>query len=429
MEEEHSLLSEEIRRVYRPRIIDGMLSEKLSAFGGVLITGPRFCGKSWTGFKHSASAFFLGDDHINELALMDPHAVLKGGYPRLVDEWQDVPILWDIARRNIDFGLRKGMYIFTGSSLPSVDKTRHTGIGRFARLEMRTMSLYESGDSSGAVKLSELFSTGTTDIVQSELNYQKAVSLICRGGWPGALGVDDENAIQLSYDYISSVRKLDSARIDGRKRNAAIMELIMRSLARNNATTAKASVIAHDIRENSGEVSEQTVRSYIEYLKKICIIEEQPPWHPLLRSRIRIRTSPVRHFTDPSLAAAVLGARPEMLWKDTKTAGFLFESLCYRDLSVYASAIGGRVFHYRDNSDLEVDAVIELQDGRWGAVEVKMGRSQFDKAASNLIRMKEKMVEAEYREPSFMMILNATGGVARTRPDGVVEAPIGCLGP
>ena len=429
MEEEQSLMFEEIRRTYRPRIIDKAISEKLSAFRGVLITGPRSCGKSWTGLKHSSSAFFLGDEYTNNLASMDPRTVLKGEYPRMVDEWQDVPILWDIARRNIDFGLRKGMYIFTGSSLPPLDKTCHTGIGRFARLQMRTMSLYESGVSSGAVKLSELFSTGRTDVVHSRLNYQKAVALICRGGWPGALGLDDEKAIRMSYDYINSITELDSAKIDGRKRSVAITELILRSLARNNATSAKVSVITADMRDNSGDISEQTVRSYIEFLKKIYIIEEQPAWHPSLCSRVRIRTSPVRHFTDPSLATAVLKAGPEILWKDTKTTGFLFESLCYRDMSVYASALGGHVFHYRDNSDLEVDAVVELEDGRWGAVEVKMGRSQFDKAAANLIRMKEKMTAAGAPDPSFMMILNATGGAANIRPDGVVEVPIDCLGP
>ena len=429
MEKEQARMSEEIRRNYRPRIIDREISEMLSIFGGVLIAGPRSCGKSWTGLKHSNSAFFLGDENTSDLASMDPQAVLTGEYPRLIDEWQDVPKLWDLARRNIDFGLRKGMYIFTGSSLPPLDKTRHTGIGRFARLQMRTMSLYESGSSNGGVKLSELFSAGRTDVVRSGLDYQKAVALICRGGWPGVLEIDDEKAMRVPYEYINSIAELDTARIDGVKRNAAIMKLVLRSLARNNATSAKASVITADISEIGGDVSEQTVRSYIEFLKKIYIIEEQPPWHPSLRSRIRVRTSPVRHYTDPSLAAAALGANPKTLWKDTKTTGLLFESLCYRDLSIYASAIRANVFHYRDNSDLEVDAVIETGGGDWGAVEVKMGRNQFDKAAANLIRMKNKMVEAGCREPSFMMILNATGGVANTRPDGVVEVPIDCLGP
>jgi predicted AAA+ superfamily ATPase len=429
MEEQQHPGAEEIRHTYRPRLMDDEVSGLLSAFGGVLITGPRFCGKSWTGLIHSNSAFFMGDEYTNELASLDPKTVLKGEYPRLIDEWQDVPVLWDIAKRNIDFGSRKGMYIFTGSSLPPLDRTCHTGIGRFAAVEMRTMSLFESGDSSGAVNLSDLFLTGRTDTARSGLNYQKAVALICRGGWPATLEMDDETAIKMSYVYIDSIKKLDSARIDGRKRSAAITELVLRSLARNNATPARASVIAADIKATGGEISDQTVRDYIEFLKKIYIIGEQPPWHPSLRSALRIRTSPIRHFTDPSLAVAVLGARPETLWKDTKTTGFLFESLCYRDLSVYASAIKGRVFHYRDNSGLEADAIIELDGGKWGAVEVKMGRTQFDKAAANLIRLKEKMMDAGHSEPSFMMILNATGGVAHTRPDGVVEVPIDCLGP
>jgi predicted AAA+ superfamily ATPase len=346
-----------------------------------------------------------------------------------VDEWQDVPKLWDLARRNIDLGNKKGMYIFTGSSVPPFGKTYHTGIGRFARLRMRPMSLYESGNSNGAVKLSELFDTGKAVNALSSMNYPKILNLICRGGWPGSLELDDTRAIDTSYDYIDSVITMDTSRVDGKKRSNTIMELILGSLARNNATSVSIPTITADISGTGGKISDQTARSYIDVLKKLFVIEEQDAWHPSIRSRTRIRTSPVRHFSDPSLAAATLGARPDVLMKDLRTAGFLFESLCYRDLSVYASAIGGRVFHYRDDSDLEVDMVIQLDDGRWGAAEVKLGTFDFDKAASNLIRMKNKMVASGAAEPSFLMTLNATGGGSYMRPDGIAEVPIDCLGP
>jgi len=371
----------------------------------------------------------MGYEGTTELASLDPQSALEGEFPHLVDEWQEVPELWDHARRNIDMGNRKGMYIFTGSSTPPLEKTQHTGIGRFATMEMRTMSLFESGNSNGAVSLSGLFDTGKTEIVRSEINYQKIIDLICRGGWPGALGLDNETAVSIPYQYIKSIINMDMSRIDGRRRSRTTVETVLKSLARNNATLVGNSVLIEDIRSSGISITDPTLRSYLDVLKKLYLIEEQSAWHPSLRSRTRIRTMPKRHFTDPSLAAAVLGARPDILSNDTRTAGFLFESLCYRDMSVYALALGGRVFHYRDNSDLEIDQIIQLDDGRWGAAEVQMGTSDSDGAAANLIRMKEKMIEAKVREPSFLMILNVTGVAAHTRPDGVVEIPIDCLGP
>ncbi|MCL2032118.1 MAG: DUF4143 domain-containing protein [Methanomassiliicoccaceae archaeon] len=429
METKRPPLPEDIRSIYRPRIIDAAISRELSAFGGVLITGPRSCGKSWTGLMHSRSATFMGYGNINKLAMLEPQSALEGEYPHLVDEWQDVPELWDTARRNIDFGNRKGMYIFTGSSVPQLEKTRHTGIGRFARVEMRTMSLFESGSSSGTVKLSEVFDTGKAEIARSGMDYRKIVNLICKGGWPGALGLDDEAAMSIPYQYMKSVTSTDMLQFDGKRRSTTTAKTVLMSLARNNATLAGDSTLATDIRNTGTAISYPTTANYVDALKKLYIIDEQAAWHPSLRSRIRIYTSPKRHFTDPSLAAAVLGARPDILYRDPNAAGFLFESLCYRDLSVYASSMGGSVFHYRDNSDLEVDAVVQLSDGRWGAAEVKLGASEFDKAASKLTAFGKKMTMAGAPEPSFLMILNATGGAAHTRPDGVAEVPIDCLGP
>ncbi|MDR3283520.1 MAG: DUF4143 domain-containing protein [Candidatus Methanoplasma sp.] len=429
MAEKQPSPSKEMRDLYRPRIIDARISEKLHAFGGVLITGPRSCGKSWTGISHSKSAIFVGDEDNNRFAALNPQSALDGEHPHLVDEWQDVPKLWDVARRNIDLSHKKGMYIFTGSSVPPSEKTLHTGIGRFARMHMRTMSLFESGDSNGSVGLSALFDTGRADNAPSKIDYQQAVRLMCRGGWPGALGVDDASAIGMSYDYIDSIVNLDMSRVDGKRRNRATAELLIKSLARNSASSASISTVVADVQDAEAKISDLTVRSYLEALKKLFIIEEQTAWHPSLRSRTRVRTSPKRHFTDPSLAAAALGARPGILLKDVRTAGLLFESMCYRDLCVYASASGGRVFHYRDNAGLEADAVVQLDDGRWGAVEVKLGTFDFEKAAANLIRLKNKMAAAGAEEPSFLMILSASGGGARTRPDGVAEVPADCLGP
>jgi len=427
MESEQSV--SDMRSRYRPRIVDALVSKELEAFGGILITGPRSCGKSWTGMNHSRSAAFIGYGNTTELASIDPQAALEGEFPHLVDEWQEVPVLWDHARRNIDMSSKKGMYIFTGSTAPPMERTRHTGIGRFATLEMRTMSLFESGDSSGSVSLLDLFDTGMAETVRSGIDYRKMINLICRGGWPGALGLDDETAIRIPYQYMRSITEMDMSRIDGKRRSRSTVKTILGSLARNNATLAGNSKLAEDIRSSGITISEPTLRSYLDVLKKLYVIEEQDAWNPSLRSRTRIRTAPKRHFADPSLAAAVLGARPDILRNDPETAGFLFETLCYRDMSVYALPMNGHVFHYRDSSGLEVDQIIRLDDGRWGAAEIKIGMSGFGKAAANLARLKEKMISSGVGAPSFLMILNATGTAAHTRPDGITEVPIDCLGP
>ncbi|MDR0523603.1 MAG: DUF4143 domain-containing protein [Candidatus Methanoplasma sp.] len=429
MTEEYGNLHREMRESYRPRVIDSMISDKLSVYGGVLITGPRSCGKSWTALNMSKSAIFLGDKGSNRFAELNPQIALEGERPRLIDEWQDVPNLWDVARRNIDLSGGKGMYIFTGSSLPPLESTSHTGIGRIARMQMRTMSLFESGASSGAASLRSLFESGGIPRSPSRMDYPEAVRLICRGGWPRALNLDDGEAVGMSYDYLESVTGLDLSRVDGKRRSQTTAGLLLRSLARNSASPASIPTIAGDIRDAGTDISAPTIRGYIDALKKLFVIEEQPAWHPSLRSRTRVRSSPKRHFTDPSLAAAALDAKPEILMRDTRTAGLLFESLCYRDLSVYASAIGGRVFHYRDDSGLEADAIVELDDGRWGAAEVKLGPFEFDKAAANLVRLKEKMIAAGAAPPSFLAILSASGGAAHMRPDGIAEVPMDCLGP
>jgi predicted AAA+ superfamily ATPase len=417
-----------MEKEYRTRLVDSKLNILLSVFGGVLITGPKWCGKSWTASNRAQSEIFIDVPENKQRALLLPAAVLEGKTPRLIDEWQDAPNLWDAARRVIDEKHRPGLFLFTGSAVPP-EQTSHTGTGRFARLRMWPLSLYESGDSNGGISLADLFEHGAIRPCASEMNFEKAIRLICKGGWPAAFWISDEAALHIPQEYVNMVVHEDVSRADGVKRDAGLAALLLRSLARNSATSVKATKLKADIEEREdATLSEQTIRSYYEALKRIFVIDEQDAWAPSLRSRSRLRVAPKRHFADPSLAAAVLGASPAKLMEDVKTAGFLFESLCYRDFSVYMGVMDGRVFHYRDKDDLEADAILELPDGRWGAVEVKLGTFEFDAAASNLLRLKKKLAE-ETRPPSFLAVVTASGGIAFTREDGVSIIPIDCLKP
>jgi predicted AAA+ superfamily ATPase len=416
------------KKDYRPRIVDKLLSENLKAFGGVLITGPKMCGKTWTGLNQAASSIFLDDEDNIQRALLTPELVLEGENPRLIDEWQLTPKLWDKARRSIDKKHKSGLYIFTGSAVPA-SETMHTGTGRFTHMKMRPMSLFESGDSTGAISLSTLFDGKPIEPIDSDIDFTKIIHLICRGGWPATLWVDESSALKIPQGYLEMIIESDISRIDGINRNSAKVRLLIRSLARNTATMAGSSTLLGDICENESQetISMESIDNYLNALRQIFIIEDQQAWLPSMRSRTRIRTSPKRHFIDPSLSAAAMGASPELLIKDPKTTGFLFESLCYRDLSVYAGAIDGKVYHYHDEKDLEADSIIQLDDGRWAAVESKLGSFEFDDAAGHLLRLKEKM-KANAGEPSFLMIMTATGGVAFTRKDGVHVVPVDRLG-
>ncbi|MDR1690730.1 MAG: DUF4143 domain-containing protein, partial [Candidatus Methanoplasma sp.] len=368
------------RKEYLPRIADSLVQDVLSVLGAVLITGPKWCGKSWTGMQHSRSQLMLGDDKTNKYARLVPDDALSGEHPRLVDEWQDVPQLWDTARRNIDLTGKNGMYIFTGSTMPPMESVNHSGTGRFGRVRMHTMSLYESGDSTGDVSLLKLFQGGELEPSPSKIDYEEIVRLICRGGWPKAAVLDSyPGALRIPSEYIRSVIDSDLSQMTENRMSATITERIIRSIARNVSSTASIATITKDVSDGYGRISEQTIRKYMDSLKNIFILEEQEAWTPKLRSKVRIRSSPKIHLTDPSLAAASLGATPEILKKDPNTAGFMFESLCYRDLCVYSSASGGRVYHYRDSNDLEIDNIVELPDGRWGAFEVKLGDFEVDK--------------------------------------------------
>ncbi|MCL1835620.1 MAG: DUF4143 domain-containing protein [Oscillospiraceae bacterium] len=417
---------------YRQRVVDRRLEALLKVFGGVLIAGPKWCGKSWTASNQAKSEVYIDMQENKRRAQLMPEATLDGPQPRLIDEWQDAPVLWDAARRRIDMEHRPGMYIFTGSAapdIPDVDKPSHSGTGRFAKMRMRTLSLYEQNASNGKASLTALFDRKPFQPCASEMDFTKALNLICEGGWPASFWIPKDSASMIAAEYLNMVIEEDISKADGVKRDTALVRLLTRSLARNSATTVKSTSLKADVSQrDKTDISEQTIRGYIEALKKIYVIEEQEAWTPSLRSRSRVRSTPKRHFTDPSLAAAALGATPGILAGDLKTAGFLFETLCYRDLCVYADALEGKVYHYRDKDDLEADIIIQLPDGRWGAIEVKLGTFEFDEAASNLLRLKKKLSD-ETAPPSFMAIVTASGGMAWQREDGVLVIPIDCLSP
>ncbi|MDR3120902.1 MAG: DUF4143 domain-containing protein [Clostridiales bacterium] len=419
---------------YRPRIIDAQIKARLASTGGILLTGPKWCGKTTTGLFHAKSSVYMDLPENRERYQLAPSLVLNGAFPRLIDEWQDMPSIWDRVRRRIDEESRSGLYILTGSAVPA-DTPSHTGTGRFARLKMRSMTLFESGDSSGSVSLGDLFDGKPVEPAASDLNYEKAVWLICRGGWPSTLRLSDRRAAtDAARDYINALTASDISRVDGVARDPQKVRLLLQSLARTVAAPANISMLRADISAHTqdADVSERSVHSYLNALRQIFVLEEQPAWASpqTLRSKTRIRTTPKRHFTDPSLAAAALFATPDKLARDPETAGLLFESLCIRDLDVYAGALQGGVYHYRADNGLEIDAIVQLDDGRWGAVEVKMGSHRFEEAAASLIKFARKMAECpSMPPPRFLMILCATGGAAATRADGVHIVPLDCLKP
>ncbi|MCL2891051.1 MAG: DUF4143 domain-containing protein [Methanomassiliicoccaceae archaeon] len=418
------LSPEDIDGIYRPRVIDPMIGRLLKTFGGVLITGPKWCGKSWTGVHHSRSSISIQNEDTAEYAVLNPERTLEGESPRLIDEWQEVPKLWDYARGIIDSSVSKGRFIFTGSSMPSDKSTMHSGTGRFVPVKMRPMSLFESGDSSGEVSLNDLFNGAEYKSVRSSMDVPAAMRHICRGGWPAGLGLDDASAMRIPGAYINSFLEMDYRRIDGKRRSPSVMRALMISLARNSSTTVNKSVMAKDMSKSGKPLKDETVDTYLDALRKTFMLDEQRPWGPEIRTRARVRGPVKYHFTDPSLPAAILKLTPERLLTDPNFGGFLFESLCYRDLSIYTSSVGGEVLHYKDNT-LEIDSVIELEDGRWAGIEVKQGTHDLGEAANNLLRLKKKVIS----EPSFLAILTASGKTAYTRDDGIHVIPLDCLGP
>jgi predicted AAA+ superfamily ATPase len=353
--------------------------------------------------------------------------LLKGDTPRLIDEWQTAPVLWDAVRFAVDRQGESGQFILTGSAVPEDHSTKHTGTGRISRLLMRPMSLFESLESDGSVSLKALFD-GTARVEGlSRLSIERLAFVIARGGWPASVIEERERvALRRAYDYVDAIINIDISRVDNIEKNPARVRTLMRSIARNISTMANLSTIRSDMAGDEDAISEKTCASYLNALRRLFVVEDLPAWNPAMRSKTAIRTSPKRHFSDPSIAAAVLRATPDSLLHDFTTFGLLFESICVRDLRIYAQAIDGEVFHYHDKSGLEADAVIHLMDGRWGAVEVKMGTKEIEYAADNLKKLKSKVNTDRMKEPSFLMVLTGAE-LAYQRDDGIYIVPIGCM--
>ena len=407
------------------------MATALEATGAVLIEGPKWCGKTRTAEEKAASALYMQDpDHTAsylQAADIKPSLLLKGDTPRLIDEWQMAPVLWDAVRFAVDQRGETGQFILTGSAVPKDNAVQHTGTGRISRMIMRPMSLFESRESNGMVSLKSLFDgTGGEENGHSFLTIEGLAFALIRGGWPASVGQKEPIALRQVYDYVDAVINIDVSRVDGVEKSPARLRALMRSLARNVSSTASITTIHKDIAADEQTISEKTISAYINALRRIFVIEDLPAWNPAMRSKTALRNSPKRHFVDPSIAAAVLRANSESLLSDFNTFGLLFESLCIRDLRVYAQSIDGEVFHYRDKSGLEADAIVHLKDGRWGAVEVKMGAKEIEKAADNLKILREKINLDKMKEPSFLMVLTATE-LCYQRDDGVYIVPIGCL--
>ena len=419
---------------YKNRIVDEILQKKLMGKGAVLIQGPKWCGKTTTAEQISKSILYMSKPDEKEqniiMAEINPNLLLKGEVPRLIDEWQIAPKLWDAIRYEVDHRNAEGQFILTSSSVPAkMDDVTHSGTGRFTFVLMRPMSLYESGESTGQVSLKELFN-GTKNIeCINNLDIEDVAYLICRGGWPRAIFMEEEIALEQAFDYYDAVVNRDISEADGISRNPERVKNLMRAYARNMGTQASNDTLKRDIIVNdSNSLDTDTVLSYINALKKIFVVEEVPAWNPNLRSKTAIRTSDTRYFIDPSIAVAALGIGPKDLLNDLNTFGLLFETLCIRDLRVYSESIKGKVYHYRDSSDLECDAVIHLRDGSYGLIEIKLGGDKLiNEGAGTLKKLESRIDITKMKNPSFLLVLTATGKYAYRREDGVYVVPIGCL--
>lgn len=420
------------RKDYRPRLIDNIIDSYLEAFGAVCVEGPKWCGKTWTSSYHCKSEIMLGNPDGNfqnrQLAQMSPSLVLEGETPRLIDEWQEVPQLWDAVRYKVDQSGNKGQFILTGSATPNHKGILHSGAGRIAKLRMRPMSLFESGNSSGDISLKDICEGRIEPKISGEVDLRKLIDFIIRGGWPANQETTLKQAAYLPIQYIRAVLDDDVYRIDNVKRDKHKMELLLRSLARNEATTVTNKKLKNDIKEIDDEdIDVETVSAYLDVFKRLFLTDNQKPFEAKLRSSIRIKQAEKRHLSDPSLAAALLNATPEMLLNDLNTLGFLFEALCERDLKIYAESFDAELYHYQDYNNNEMDAVIAMPDGKWCGFEIKLGANQIDMAAENLIKIKNEIKASGGIAPDSLCVICGLSNAAYQRPDGVFVVPITAL--
>lgn len=423
---------------YKKRIADEIIDKKLNSSGAVLVVGPKWCGKTTTSEQHSCSVNYISDPmNLNKnmiLAEININSLLEGDKPKLLDEWQIIPQLWDAVRFAVDHSKGVGQFILTGSAVPMDNeeqkKIHHTGTGRITTLRMRPMSLWESGDSNGAVSLQYLFDNpGSMILGESTSSIEDVAFLICRGGWPIATTLGKEYALETAFSYYKAVADVDISRVDGVKRSSTRAKRLMRSLARHQGSQVTLTGIKNDMASNDTEsLDVETVSSYIEALKKIYVIEDMEAWNPNLRSKAAIRTTDTRYYVDPSIATAALGIGPADLVNDLNTMGLLFETMAVRDLRTYAESIDGDVFHYRDSNGLECDSVIHLRNGRYGLIEIKLGgQALIEEGAKTLNKFESLIDTKKMNGPSFKMILTAVGSLAYKREDGIYVVPIDCL--
>lgn len=422
--------------VYKERVFDQLLRRKLEGMGAVLIEGPKWCGKTTTAEHQAASVLYMNEPkrHARNLQLadQDPQVLLEGANPRLIDEWQEAPKLWDTVRFEVDHRNRDGLFILTGSAVPAdMSEVHHTGTGRIARMQMRTMSLWESGESTGDASLLSFFTGSARNAATIDKTLQEVAYLVCRGGWPRAVSQKPQVALERAYDYLNAIVNIDISRVDGVTRDPSRTRKLMRSYARYQGAQAPLSRIRADVIAGTDSTfDEKTVASYINALNMMFVIEDMPSWNPNLRSKAAIRTSDTRYFTDSSIAAAALGMGPKDLMNDLNTFGLLFETMCVRDLRVYAQANNGLVSHYRDSDGLECDAVVHMRNGDYGLIEIKLGGDRLiEEGAQTLHRMHKKIDTDSMREPSFLMVLVANGDYVYRRSDNVWVVPIGSLKP
>lgn len=419
---------------YRKRIADDILARKLEGKGAVLIEGPKWCGKTTTAEQIAASILYMDDPEKKEqnisMSELNPKRLLKGETPRLIDEWQLAPKLWDAIRFEIDHRSELGQFLLTGSAVPADTKEiTHSGTGRFTWLTMRPMSLYESGDSTGEVSLKELFEGNDEVDGEADIDIERLAFLACRGGWPQSIDMREEIALDQAHDYYDAVVRSDINRADNVKKNTEKVRRLMRSYARNQGSQVPNTVLALDVSANDEDsISDDTVASYLNALRKIFVVEDMPAWNPNLRSKTAIRTSDTRYYVDPSIAAAALGVGPNDLINDLNTFGFIFETLCIRDLRVFADALNGHVYHYRDKDGQECDAVVHLRNGQYGLIEIKLGGDKLiEEGAESLKAMESKIDTGKMKAPAFLMVLTGVGDYAYRRKDGVCVVPVGCL--